>query len=62
MSECTLNIVFSVLFFCHCGILLMMIFMNKFTNIVKDDWNLDEIQVDYGNKAWYIVHPNDSIM
>jgi hypothetical protein len=36
--------------------------MNKFTNIVRDDWNLDEIQVDYGNKAWYIVHPNDSIM
>ena len=29
--------------------------MNKFTNIVKDDWNLDEIQVDYGKKAWYIL-------
>ena len=40
----------------------MILFMNKFTNIVVDDWNLDEIQIDYGNKAWYIIHSNKYIM
>ena len=31
---------------------LTTLLLNKFTNIAKDDWNLDEIHANYWNKVW----------
>jgi hypothetical protein len=33
---------------------LMTLFMNEFTNVVKNDWNLDDIYAYYWKKAWYL--------
>ena len=41
---------------------LMTNFINKTTNIVMDDWNLDEIHANYWNKVWCILHPNKYIV
>ena len=41
---------------------LMTLLMNKFTSIVMNDWNLDEIHADYWNKVSYILYPNNSVM
>ena len=30
----------------------MFVFMNKFTNIVINDWILDTIHAKYWNKVW----------
>jgi hypothetical protein len=32
----------------------MSLLMNKFISIVMDDWNLDEVHVNYWNNVWYI--------
>ena len=37
----------------HQVLFLMKPLTNKFTSIVMDDWNLDEIHT----KAWYMLHP-----
>ena len=36
--------------------------MNRFTSIVMDDWNLDEIHANYLKKVLYILHPNNLVM
>jgi hypothetical protein len=36
----------------------MTLLMNNFTDVVIDDWNLDEIHGTHQNKVWYIMHPN----
>ena len=40
----------------------MTLLMYKFTKIVADDWNMDEIHANYWNKGWHILHPNIFLM
>ena len=35
---------------------LMTLLVYKSTNIVMDDWILDDIHANYWNKVWHILH------
>ena len=63
LSSTTLQIVFSVMwYFMSLWSCFWWHFLYKDSWVVMDDWNLDEIHVNYWNKVWYILHPTNSIM
>ena len=40
----------------------MTLLMNKFSSVVINDWNLDEIHVNYRYRVWYILHSDIHVM
>ena len=49
--------------FCVIGVAFQLtLLVNKFTNAVIDDQNLDGFHANDRSKAWYDMHPNIHVM
>ena len=51
-----------VLFYVNVVAFLMTLLVNKLTNTIRGDCNVDEFDANNRSKAWYIMPPNFHVM